>query len=106
MRLGTLSRRFATKRRGRWCEVGGSACRIENGEHTLGPPTCRAETKNCYSFFWLTCTTARPPLSTFRLTAPLPDAGLSKPNVRRATVSIFSTCELRNRISSASIDSK
>ena len=30
--------------------------------------------------------------------------GMSKPKVRRATVSIFSTCELRERISSAFID--
>jgi len=43
-----------------------------------------------YSFFWLICTIARPPVS--RLSAPLPAAGLSKPKVRRATVSIFSTC--------------
>jgi len=42
-----------------------------------------------YSFFWLTCTIARPPVSTFRLSVPLPAAGLSKPKIRRATVSIF-----------------
>ena len=60
----------------------------------------------CYSFFWLICTTARPPVNTFRLTAPLLDAGMSNPKVRRATVSIYSTCELRERLSSASRDSK
>ena len=31
------------------------------------------------SFFWLTCTSARPPVSTCKLSAPLPAAGLSRP---------------------------
>ena len=52
----------------------------------------------------LICTIAHPPVSTFRVSVPLPDAELSSPKVRRATVSIFSTCELRERMESASID--
>ena len=51
-------------------------------------------------------TTARPRERTCRLTAPLPNTGVSNPKVRRATLSIFSTCELRERISSAFIDSQ
>ena len=48
---------------------------------------------------------ARPPVSTFRLTAPLPDCRAS--NGRKCDaphVSIFSTCELCKRISSASME--
>jgi hypothetical protein len=62
----------------------------------------RFSTYLSYSFFWLIWTTALPPVSTLRLTAPLPGAGLSSPKVRRATVSIFSTYELRARISLSS----
>ena len=46
---------------------------------------------DAYSFFWFICTIARPPVSTFRLSALLPAIGMSNPKVRRATVSIFST---------------
>ena len=52
------------------------------------------------------CTSARPPVSTFRLSASLAETGLSSPKVRRATVSIFSTCAPRERMESASIDAR
>src|SRR5205823_10624283 len=47
-------------------------------------------------------TTVRPPLSTFKATALLPDVRVSSPKVQRATMSIFSTCESCERISSRS----